>query len=305
MSQLSPIVLFIFNRPLSTQKVLDYLSANAEAQNSILHIYCDGPKNDVSYDMLQKIHETRTIARKENRFKEVRIVEESINKGLSNSIIDGVTKICKEFGSVIVLEDDIITSPFFLQYMNQALVLYKDVEGVGSINGYWYPVKEKMPDTFFLKNQSCWGWATWEREWNLFESDGLKLHQLLKEKKLGNDFDLDGAIGYTKMLSDQIAKKNDSWAIRWDASMFLAEKVSLYPGMSLVKNIGFDGSGVHCDITDEYTSALANEPIKIFFVSASENLEARKALINFYKSNRKKHLIKKVYSLLGLIRKNT
>ena len=151
---LAPIILFVYNRPDHTEMVLNKLAVNQEAKDSVLYIYCDGVKYEANCETQQKIKDTRSIAKKEKRFKEVVILEQIENKGLANSIIDGVTKICKEYGAVIVLEDDILVSQFFLGYMNAALELYKDFDSVGSVNGYWYPIKDVMPETFFLKNQS-------------------------------------------------------------------------------------------------------------------------------------------------------
>jgi len=110
---------------------------------------------------------------------------------------------------------------------------------VGSIHGYWYPVDRQVPETFFLRGASCWGWATWSRAWQLFEGDGRQLLAELERQGLTHRFDLDGAMAYTRMLKDQIAGKNNSWAIRWHAAMFLAGRLQLSPGTSLVRNTGF------------------------------------------------------------------
>lgn len=295
--QLAPIILFVYNRPLSTQKVLDALSENLEAIDSLLFVFCDGAKNGTDEIGKSRINETRAIVRNENRFKKVIIYEYNENRGLANSIIEGVTQICNTYGSVIVLEDDIVTSKYFLSYMNKALEKYREVDSVGSINGYWYPITEKMDETFFLKNQSCWGWATWDRAWSLFESDGNKLYQQLKNKKMTHEFDLNGAIKYTKMLTDQISKKNDSWAIRWDASMFIAEKLSLYPCFSLVKNIGFDGSGFHSRTTNFFDVTLSSCPVEVNNISVIESRVARNALIKFYKLLNRDYFINRVKRL--------
>jgi len=135
--------------------------------------------------------------------------------------------------------------------------------GVASIHGYWYPVDVPVPETFFLRIASSWGWATWSRAWRLFERDGAKLLVELRRRKLERDFDLEGSVGYTRMLEDQIAAKNDSWAIRWDASLFSCRKLSLYPGASLVRNIGFDGTGTHSSVTGEFEVEPARNPIRV------------------------------------------
>lgn len=138
-----------------------------------------------------------------------------------------------------------ITSPYFLQYMNDALSLYKDIEEVISIHGYSYPVKRTLPDTFFLRGADCWGWATWKRGWKLFNLDSSDLYQQLQVNQQCYTFDFEGTHSYCKMLKNNIQGKNDSWAIRWYASAFLRNKLTLYPGRSLIHNIGNDGSGSH------------------------------------------------------------
>jgi hypothetical protein len=170
--------------------------------------------------------------------------------------------------------------------MNDALDVYANVPNVGSIHGYWYPVDEACAETFFLRGASCWGWATWSRSWSLFEPDGRKLLAELERRKLTRAFDLDGAMRYTQMLKDQIAGRNDSWAIRWHATMFLANRLQLSPGVSLVRNIGFDGSGTHCAETDAYATALAQRPIRLKPIAPEESVQARSALIRYYRRSR-------------------
>jgi hypothetical protein len=302
MRLLAPIVLFVYNRPSYTQKVLDCLAANAEAKDSILYIYCDGTKQGANKDVLHKIEETRSIARKENRFKAVQVVEQSGNMGLANSIMTGVSEICNKYGSIIVLEDDIATSPFFLRYMNDALHTYKDVEGVGSISGYWYPTKKHLPEVFFLKSQSCWGWATWTRAWNAFEPDGSKLLSKLTAGGLTREFDLEGSMKYTEMLRQQIAGKIDSWAIRWDATNFTLNKMSLFSSLSLVQNIGFDGSGIHSKDVNYYDVVLSDHPINVPLLPVVEDSSARKALVQFYRKINKDIFFRRLHKLFSILR---
>ena len=102
-------------------------------------------------------------------FKSLNIIERDINMGLSKSIITGVTEICDKYGKVIVLEDDHVTSPYFLQYMNDGLRAYEHDEDVISIHGYIYPLGDKLPETFFIRGADCWGWATWKTSWAIYE----------------------------------------------------------------------------------------------------------------------------------------
>src|SRR3989337_2261525 len=184
---------------------------------------------------------------------------------------------------IIVLEDDLLSSPFFLKFMNEGLEYYKDEDKVISINGYLFPVIARLPETFFLKGADCWGWATWKRGWDLFEPDGEKLLGDMRKRHLKKEFDFNGAYPYTKMLEDQTRGKNNSWAIRWYASAFLNDKLTLYPGRSLTKNIGTDASGTHCGKTDLYESQISLNPIEITDIPIEENRSAREEFGRFMK----------------------
>lgn len=282
MEQYSPIALFTFNRPRHTQQTLDALAANVGAKESMLYIFCDGAKENSAVETLQKIEEVRAIAHKENRFKKVIVTEHSANKGLANSIIDGVTDLLNRNESIIVLEDDLITSPYFLQYMNDALHLYDSNPDVACISGYVYPVKETLPETFFIKGADCWGWATWKEKWTVFEKDGQKLLSEIKNKKLTAAFDFENSYPYTEMLHNQTLGKNDSWAVRWYASAFLKNKYCLYPGMSVVQNIGNDGSGTHSGLSDKWIVDLAARRINVLPVKVEEHTKAKQLFINHF-----------------------
>jgi hypothetical protein len=190
-------------------------------------------------------------------------VYSDVNLGLARSIVCGVSDVVARHGRVIVLEDDLVVTSHFLAYMNQGLLIYADEPRVASIHAYCYPVLEPLPDTFFLRGADCWGWATWARAWKHFEPNGQKLLNALRSQKLTRAFDMGGAYPYTRMLSNQIKGKNNSWAVRWHASCFLADMVTLYPGRSLVNNIGVDGSGTHCAPTDDFSQMLVDAQVTV------------------------------------------
>ncbi len=189
-SAFAPIALFVYNRPWHIQQTVEALQKNDLAEDSDLFIFSDAPKKKEAVAAVQEVREyIKTVG----GFKSVSIIERDINFGLANSIIDGVTRMCNEYGRVIVLEDDLVTSPYFLCYMNDALDLYEHEESVISIHGYIYPVAEKLPETFFLRGADCWGWATWKRGWELFEQDGRRLLEELCRQKLTDRFDFDNS----------------------------------------------------------------------------------------------------------------
>lgn len=256
----APIALFVYNRPEHTEITLEALSKNTSAGDSVLYIFSDGPKVNATIEEIEKINQTRALLKNKQWCKEVIITERKANVGLSNSIISEVTELVNQYGSIIVLEDDILTGRGFLKYMNEALAMYQNNSLVGCIHGWNYHFAniENYDSTFFLKGADCWGWATWSRAWDLFEPDGKKLLDNIKRKEKEFDFDRRGTHKYVEMLEDQIHGRNDSWAIRFHASLYLAGKFCLHPTRSIVKNIGLDSSGTHCGTADLFQNPVDN-----------------------------------------------
>ena len=280
LNKLSPIVIFVYNRLKHTQITIEALQNNHLAGESDLYIFSDAPKSDVDF---AKTEEVRKYISQINGFKSIKIVERKANFGLAKSIVDGVTKVVSKHERIIVLEDDMVTSPYFLTYMNEALDKYAGDDRVASIHGYVYPVKRSLPETFFLRGADCWGWATWRRGWSLFNPNGQYLLDELRKRKLVNEFNFNGAYSYSKMLEEQINGANNSWAVRWHASAFLAEKLTLYPGRSLVNNIGNDASGTHCGESNTHDVVLSSTPIDLSFIEVLPSVVGSKAFEKFFR----------------------
>jgi hypothetical protein len=273
--ELAPIVLFTYNRPWHLMQTVSALLKNSLASESEIFIFSDGPKDE---NDVPKVAEVRKYIKTIKGFKKIEIIERDKNWGLANNIIDGITKVVNQYGKVVVLEDDLVTSPYFLKFMNDGLNIYEEEEKVISVHGYVYPIKG-LPEIFFLRGADCWGWATWKRGWDLFEKDGKKLLDELEKRKLTKLFDFNGAYPYTKMLKDQVEGKVDSWAIRWYASAFIHEKLTLYPGISLVKHIG--DLGTHVKDSSLFDVELSEKPIFVKRIPPIEDPEVRKKIENF------------------------
>lgn len=249
MNKLAPIVLFTYNRLWHTQMTVQYLQKNILSEQSDLIIFSDAGKNEKDNEDVQKVRE---YLRSITGFKSVEIRENKINKGLAESVIDGVSSVVEKYGSIIVLEDDLLTSPYFLTFMNEALEMYKNDDIVCNVQGHTHILFSET--SYLIDHADSWGWGTWQRAWNLFEPDGKKLLQQIKANNLSNQFDLDGSYPYVKMLQKQIDGENNSWAIRWKASLFINNRLAINAGHQLVSNIGFDGSGTHCGKINIYPS---------------------------------------------------
>ena len=277
---LAPILLFVYNRPLHVKRSIESLLANELAKDSELYIFSDAAKDETDQP---NVNEVRQFIHSIKGFKEIHYVERTENWGLARNIIDGVTTLVNQYGRVIVLEDDLIVAPYFLQFMNDALETYKDEENVCHIQACDFTKDPILPDTFLIKWTGSWGWATWKRAWKLFNPNGQELLDELISRKLTYRFDFNGKYGYTRMLRNQIKGKNNSWAIRWNASLFLADKLSLNVGKSLIQNEGFDGSGTNCGSGNLYDSDLWTKPLPVVKIQPIvENEAARQAFSNYY-----------------------
>ncbi|ASU33057.1 glycosyltransferase [Mucilaginibacter xinganensis] len=289
MQNLAPIALFVYNRPEHTRRTISYLQKNLLADESRLFIFSDAPK---TADDKAKVDQVRQLIKEVSGFKSVKIVLRKENLGLANSIISGVTQLVNEYGKIIVFEDDLLSSPYTLQYFNEALTRYATEEGVMHIGGYMYELADKtLPQTFFFRAATSWGWATWARAWVNFEDDvDILLNQFDKHKT--DQFSINGTMNFWKQLTGFKAGKNNSWAIRWYASIFLKGGLTLNPSTSLIQNIGNDGSGVHSNKENMYQVRIAKTAIKQFPTEIKEDLQAYAAIRHFLK-NRKGSFIKR------------
>lgn len=276
--QLAPILLFTYNRPLHTRQTLEALLNNKLSSQSELYVFSDGYKNNHDKKEVLKVRE---LIRSIDGFREIHIIEHSENLGLAKNIIEGVTQVVNRHEKVIVLEDDLITSPHFLTFMNEALERFRDEEKIGHIQGFCFPL-EDLPDSFLIKWAGSWGWATWKRAWQHFNPDGKALLSELERRKLTRPFDFNGNYPFTRMLRRQTKGENDSWAIRWNASLFLKDILSLNAGKSLVMNIGFDGSGSHCGPDVIYNTLLHKGELKTALSEVREDKKVRRKIEQYY-----------------------
>lgn len=300
---ITPVALFVYNRPEHTRKTVEALQANLLAEDTLLYVFCDAPRNEAALEAVLRV---RNYVANISGFASVTLIHREHNLGLANSIIDGVGMLCERFGRVIVLEDDLLTSPHFLTFMNDGLDTYNSDERVQSICGYMYPVGLAADtSSFFLGMPHSWGWATWLDRWRIFDSDGQALLVQIQKRGLRRSFNANGPHSYIKMLKDQIAGRNDSWFIRWYAAGFLRQMLTLYPTNSLVRNIGIDGSGVHCADwkIDPYWVELATEPIPVDRIPLVEHTTNQARLNKYFVRIKVTRYINFFHRKLALLRR--
>ena len=296
--ELAPIILFVYNRPWHTEQTLTALEKNSLADQSVLYIYADGAKSQASQETLQKIQEVRQVIKQKWRFKETHLVEREQNWGLADNIVDGVTKIIHKHAKIIVLEDDIITSPGFLKFMNDALHMYENEEQVMHISGYMFPVKKKLPSTFFYNTASCWGWATWKRAWQHYQNDASQLLSYIEKNNQAKKFNIENTYDFLGHLQANALGEMKTWAVRWYASLFIKNGYALHPYPSLTNNIGHDGEGENCKVTTIYDWNTLDSDIVIKKIPIQESKMARKAMQDFNKHQLKNDISQNIIQIL-------
>lgn len=283
MSARAPVALFVYNRPDHTRQTLEALSRNRLARETPLYIFSDGPKPSATLAERERIDATRAIACSREWTSSVTVVESSINRGLAESIVAGVQRVLSEHDRIIVLEDDIVTSPGFLEFLNRGLETYANERRVMHLSGYMYPLGIRTPGTVFLRVLSCWGWATWARAWQHYDPDVDAHFDWLDTPQRVRKFNIEGHADFYRQLLDNRSGRIRSWAVRWYASWLAQGGLALFPTQSLVRNIGHDGTGVHCDADHRFDTAVADH-IPVHRIALRENSSLRWRINEFYRS---------------------
>lgn len=278
----APIALFLYNRLEHTRKTVNALLACKESIKTDLFIFCDGPKTAATDTDIENISAVRDFAKKVKGFKSIKIVEYSSNIGLSNSIVRGINEVLNSYENIIVIEDDIIVSSDFLTYMNEAFHKYGQDNRVAGITGYSFPIHES--DMYFTRTGSCWGWGTFKRVWFKFMEQRNSLsvsHIPENELKLFNVYEQ----LYTNMFECARNGIIQSWAVEFYLYYFIQKQYFLMPGINLINNVGFDGSGRHGGkgnfLTD--TNPIGKIQELRFPSEVGEPIHIRKKLEKLYK----------------------
>lgn len=238
----APIALFVYKRPEHTLRLLESLASNPQAADSELWIFCEGPKGEGDR---HAVDEVRRLVKSGTWAGPTRIIEQEKNLGCANSVIAGINMVLEKHDRIIVLEDDLVLSPHFLAFMNEALIRYRDVDRVMQVCGYMFEVDlPDEKDVLVLPFISSWGWATWRRAWRMFDSDLRHQPWLDRWSWRRFRFDLYGAYGFNDMLEQYRRGEIDAWDIRWYLSVFRKHGLAVFPRKSLVMNEGFEG-GTH------------------------------------------------------------
>ncbi len=279
----APIISLHFNRPDHSLRALESLSRNYGASDSELFIFCDGPRNE--QDLLG-VDQVRQVVKSQQWCGQVHVIEREKNYGCFQNTVSAVSEICEQYGKVIFCEDDSLVSPYFLNYMNRALEIYQDEPLVMQVSAYMWPLEGDLPETFFLKVPNVWTFATWQRAWIQYHTDGQSLLNALQQRKLEQEFTFQGNRPWLEILENEISGAMDDWSIYWTAIVFL-NGLSLFPRQSLVRNIGFDGTGLHYNFsTTAFDTVLLEENITDFTDIIEQDILIYQKLVSYFESLR-------------------
>lgn len=291
---LTPIAVFAFKRPAHTRRALESLAQNPEFIESPLYIFCDGARHDAE---LEEVQATRQLARDWSHPNKT-VIDQYHNIGLANSVIQGVTQICGRYGRVIVVEDDLVVSPVFLNYLNTALSLYENEPRVMQISAHMFPIKlHAQTDAVMLPFTTSWGWATWDRAWRQFDPNMSGFEKLKIDAVLRHRFDLNNSYPYYRMLKRQMNNEIDSWAIRWYLSVFGMNGLVLYPCHSLVRNDGFGPGATHTLVNYSCECVELNQCIISSYPKCEVQPDVARSIYQYLKSE-SSVLSKAIYRLL-------
>lgn len=307
MMELAPICVFSYDRPDHLRRTLEALSRNDLARESELYIFCDGPKpiadegiadvegaNDSARRIwhgdaadypayIRRIADNVELAQSQTWPKALHVIAQPCNKGLADSIVDGVTEVVGRHGRIIMIEDDVVTSKGFLRYMNEALELYKDDERVMHISGYMYPHKCRLPQTFFYPvPYPGGGWATWQRAWKHYNNDTAALFKYWDGR--WKEFDVHGGDNLSRQLRQNMDGTLKTWYVKWHAVLMQRGALTLYPGQSLTNNIGFDSSATNCYATNKFDVAVVDS-VKVLPVKVKTDKRAARVIYDFYQGH--------------------
>jgi len=283
-----PVALFVYNRLSHTKATISALAEN-DLRDVILYIFSDGPKgrDHNSVAALRAYLDTIT------GFEDIVIINSDTNKGLARSIIEGVNYIFESYETIIVLEDDLVVSKHFITYMRKSLYKYRDNQRVMSISGYSYPLfdssENRVGDTYFLRLTTSWGWGTWRSSWARFDKNPDRLINSFTRQDI-REFNLNNSENYWNQVLNNKRGTLNTWAIFWYATIFENHGLTLFPKMSLVNNIGFDGSGTNCGVSNRFDANLRQSEIDYLEDNVVENVFVRKELEHYLRATRPKFI---------------
>ncbi|KUP22642.1 glycosyltransferase [Paenibacillus sp. DMB5] len=279
---LAPVLIFVYARPDHTMQTIESLAMNFMAKDTNIYIFSDAPKNETVSKRVEEVRSYIDKLKTRGLFKSVKLIKTDINKGLANSIISGVSELIERYGKVIVLEDDLVTSPDFLNYMNDALNFYEKDKKIWSISGYTFKMSipaDYKSSVYLSYRGSSWGWGTWSDRWNKIDWNVNDYDEFKGNKNLRKKFNRGGR-DMSEMLDSQMKGEIDSWAIRWCYSQSKLNMYTIYPTTSRVRNIGLDGSGTHSGVNRRFDVLLNTDTTRCEF----NNPELNSKILKMFKN---------------------
>lgn len=257
-NNLAPIGVSTYGRLQHLQRTITALQKNTLAQESELFVFSDAPRLGDE----DRVAAVRKYLRKIDGFKEVHVIERTENSRVVNNR-GGMRMLLDQFGKMIFLEEDVVTAPGFLSFMNQALTTYRNNDKVFAITGYCPPIDARKyisSDAFLLQTCNFWGFAIWKER---YDQVSMQTPSCEVFKTILNPFSL---ASYMRIGSDMphlflldAQGIIDAGDIKFAFEMWKKGSYLLIPTFSLSMSIGLDGTGVHCGMERKYDTEMSSD----------------------------------------------
>lgn len=264
MALTTPIAFFIFNRPDTTEQVFETIR---KAKPETLLVVADGPRLERPEEE-ERCAAARAVLERVDWDCKVLTNYSETNLGCRRRVSSGLDWVFEQVEEAIILEDDCLPVPSFFRFCEEMLSRYRDEEQVMMISGNNFQRGQKTTQHsyYFSRYNHIWGWATWRRAWQLFQSDMVEWPDLKKSEWLRKKIFETEPQGqkYWNQIFDRVHKGDiDSWGYIWQYSIWKEGGLCVLPEMNLVTNIGFDERATH---TRDKSNPSANLPVEeIYF----------------------------------------
>lgn len=255
-----PVLIVTYDRIEHLKRTITSLRSNIYAEQTDLFVASDYQRTESEAD---KVAAVRTYLKSVDGFKSVTVFERETNFGVVENSNSALRFIFERYDRFIIMNDDLVTAPGFLKFTNEALDKYGNNEMIFSVTGYCPPIRipSTYPyDAFFLARMSAWGCAmTKERYDSVREISRKEYDDFVANKHLSRAFVNGGGDDLLPMLKKVACGSLEAWDVRCMYTQFMKNQYTIYPTQSLILNIGFDGTGMHCGRTDKFNVTLSDK----------------------------------------------
>ena len=265
-----PVAVFGFNRPDKLAAAIAQLRPLTPPE---VWFFVDGPRPDHPEDA-GRCAAVAALAGLFDWGCTVVVRRNVRNKGLRAQLRDGLTEFFDHHEAGLVMEDDICIAPSAAAYINAvAARIDGRTVAAASLNNFLLPGRSVHSDVVRARARPyrshmfhCWGWVTTRAGWALYRDDIEDVCDdaffARLERRLSGFAHLSAR---WKPIVAMLRNGLQSWACRYQLSLWHAEATCIVPPINLASNIGFGGDATHTLTAPDWADAwvLEDGPIAL------------------------------------------